>query len=381
MVPANTQCTFPSLHRVRMQFAVTADCASISRIISTDSLTVRILCIDAQSQNAKVLVLFTDGKTTTGGNASPAAAAAKAQGIVVYCIELLGSGGLDGNALNDWASDPDSAYVAITPDDAELESLFADLAENIVNPGATNIRIEEQVNPCFKITGVSAPTKGTAAVTGQSTTLTWQIDELGATQSEGATLTFAVQHLGTCAGSLEVNKAITYRDDEGNLVTFPSPVIAVDCGLVVLPEGCPTPVEIAIAGCTDSMEIDAGELDMASLGRILKLSVTVHNVCPNRRVALAAILTELDAQDVEYPRGTKTVLLPAHTASHCKDVTVRCLQFVLPESLDVSGGSTTAICNKRRFKARFIAHYVDTDYTCCNLNGSVQVQQTAAKGT
>lgn len=35
------------------------------------------------------------------------------------------------NVLNDWATDPDASHVAVTPDDAELEDLFADLAANI----------------------------------------------------------------------------------------------------------------------------------------------------------------------------------------------------------------------------------------------------------
>ena len=37
----------------------------------------------------------------------------------------------------------------------------------------------------------------------------------------------------------------------------------------------------------------------------------------------------------------------------------------IPEDLDVSGGSTRAMCNPRRFRARFIAHNIDTDFRCC----------------
>ena len=48
-------------------------------------------------------------------------------------------------------------------------------------------------------------------------------------------------------------------------------------------------------------------------------------------------------------------------------MTVRCIKFVLPEDLDVSGGSSTAICNNRKFKARFVAHYIDNDFECCNI--------------
>lgn len=59
--------------------------------------------------------MFTDGKTTAGAPPAPVAAAARAQGIVIYCIGLLGSDGVDVNALNDWATDPDASHVAVTP--------------------------------------------------------------------------------------------------------------------------------------------------------------------------------------------------------------------------------------------------------------------------
>ena len=61
----------------------------------------------------------------TGGDAAPVAAAAKAQGVSIYVIGLSGNGGIDEDALKEWASDP--AYVAITPSDEELEDLFEDL--------------------------------------------------------------------------------------------------------------------------------------------------------------------------------------------------------------------------------------------------------------
>lgn len=112
---------------------------------------------DPASHHEKVMVMFTDGKTTVGGDASPVAAAARAQGIVIYAIGLSGNGGLDEGALEDWASDPSSAYVAITPDDAELEKLFEDLAKNITRPGATGIVIVDQIDPCFRVTALSSP--------------------------------------------------------------------------------------------------------------------------------------------------------------------------------------------------------------------------------
>ena len=121
---------------------------------------------DPASSNAKVIVMFTDGNTTAGPPPAPVADAAKAQGIIIYAIGLVGSDGVDVSALNEWATDPDAAHVAVTPDAADLEQLFADLAANISNPGATDIVIDEVVNPDFVITSVLMPSKGSAAVTG-----------------------------------------------------------------------------------------------------------------------------------------------------------------------------------------------------------------------
>lgn len=199
-----------------------------------------------------------------------------------------------------------------------------------------------------------------------STTLQWKIDELGVKKSEGASLEFTVEHIGPCSGTIEVNDFVTYEDKENNKVTFPSPEIEVDCGLVVIPENCPEPVDITVDGCEDAIEIDAGDLELESLGRIVQLYVTLKNVCPHKRVALAVIFNEVDEHDIEYKRGLKTLTIPAHTQTSCHDVVVRCIKFVLPESLDVSG-KTGSICNKRRFKARFIAHYIDHDFDCCNI--------------
>ena len=41
--------------------------------------------------------------------------------------------------LNDWATDPAATHVAVTPDTADLEKLFAELAANISKTGATDV--------------------------------------------------------------------------------------------------------------------------------------------------------------------------------------------------------------------------------------------------
>lgn len=330
-----------------------------------DAFTKATELLTPPSGNARVMVMFTDGETTAGPDPSPVAAAARAAGIIIYAIGLSGSGGVDVAALEDWASKPSSAYVAITPDDTELEELFKDLARNIANPGATDITVTDKVSPCFRITSTAMPTKGTASLL-DANTVQWKIDELGVSQSEGAVLEFTVEHIGPCSGEMEVNESVSYTDNEGNIVSFPSPELEVDCDIIIHPESCPEPVELTVDGCEDTLEFDAGDLEMESLGRIVQLSVTLLNVCPNRRVGLAAILTEVDDQGIEYKRGMKTVLIPAHTRSTCQDVTVRCLKFVLPESLNVSG-QTDTICGARNFKARFIANYIDNNFECCDM--------------
>ena len=322
-----------------------------------DAFTKALELFDPQSQNAKVMVMFTDGKTTAGGDPNEVATAAKAQGVIIYSIGLSGNGGIDEQALKDWASDPDSAYVVITPTDEELEQIFEELARNISKPGATEIVITDRVSSCFRVTSVSTPTKGTASLL-DPTTVEWKIDELGVSKSEGAVLEFTVQHVGPCSGEVEVNESVTYTDAEDNVVNFPSPAIEVDCGTTVIPEPCPEPVELTVDGCEDSVEIDAGEVSLGSLGRIVQLDVTLKNVCPNKRVALAALLFEVDSCDKEQKRGLKILTVPAHNGDGCRDVTVRCIRFVLPEE-------NGTLCPTRRLRARFLANYIDNDFECC----------------
>ena len=319
---------------------------------------------DPASPNAKVIVMFTDGKTTAGPPPAPVAAAARASGIVIYCIGLVGSDGVDPNTLNEWATDPDASHVAVTPDAADLEELFADLAVNISKPGATQIVIDEEVNRDFAIISVSPPDKG-SAVTVDAHKLQWKIDALGVTGNEGAALEFFVRHTGDTGGTKLVNLDIKYSDAEGHAVTFPNPSVRVDCRAVVNPEKCPTPVDVTVGGCQDSVLVDLGDAYLESLGRIVQLDVTVKNVCPGKRVALAMILTEVDQNGMEYQRGMKAFTLPAHSFPTCRDVLVRCVKFVLPEDLDVSGKSPRSLCGKRNLKVRVIAHNIDTDYRCC----------------
>jgi Ca-activated chloride channel family protein len=335
-----------------------------------DAFTKAMALFDPTSTNHRVIVMFTDGNTTVGAPPAPVAAAARAAGIVIYAIGLIGTDGVDVSALNNWASDPDASHVAVTPDDAELEELFAQLAANITKPGATNIVIDEIVEPDFIITSVLPPNKGTASMV-NARTLKWTIASLGTTASEGAALEFYIRHTAQTSGDKKVNQSISYSDTEGNAVTFPDPAVWVDCGMVICPEPCPEPVELAMDGCSDTVQVDMGDVYMQSMGRIAQMDVTIKNVCPGKRVALAVILTEVDQAGQEHARGLKTVTVPAHHAATCRDVLVKCVKFVLPEDLDVSGDTPLAMCNPRNLRARFIAHPIDTDYLYCPCDTDV----------
>ncbi len=326
-----------------------------------DAFTKAVQMFDPTSANAKVMVMFTDGNTTTGAPPAPVAAAIRAQGIIIYCIGLIGSDGLDVNALNAWATDPDASHVAVTPDSADLEELFAELAANISKPGATDIVINEVVNPDFVITSISSPTMGSATML-DANSLRWNISQLGVTSSQSASLDFFIRHVSQQPGTKLVNQSITYSDNEGNVVSFPKPTVSVECDIVVHPEKCPEPMDLDVEGCRDSVLVDLGDVYMESGGMIIQMDVTVKNVCPGKRVALAAILTEVDQDGMEYQRGMKAMTIPAHSFPMCRDVLVKCIKFVIPEDLSVSDGT---MCSPRKFKARFLANNIDTDYRCC----------------
>lgn len=326
------------------------------------AFTQAIDLFDPQSTNQKIMVLFTDGRTTVGGDATPVATLAKSMGIVIYVIGLEGNGGIDLPALVSWASEPASAYVAIAPTEAELEALFEDLARNITRPGATNIVLTDTVSDCFQITGLNSPTKGSAVLQGTDRVV-WSISELGTTGSEGAALEFTVTHVGDCSGLVEVNEDVSYEDAEDNKVDFPSPTVTVDCGVIVVPEPCPEALTIPVSGCEELVEFDAGELELSSLGRIVEVNVTLDRVCPGRRVALAAILTEVDRYGDEHQRGMKIFTIPAHTGSQCRDIAVRCIRFVLPE-LEETSGECGCTCREKTLRVRFLANYVDSGFVC-----------------
>ncbi len=245
---------------------------------------------------------------------------------------------------------------------------FIDDPENpgteIPVPGAESIVVSDTVSPCFRITGLSSPTRGTATLN-NSNNVIWTIDELAAEAEETATLEFTVEHIGPCEGVVEVNESISYDDASGNVVTFPSPEIEVDCGINYCEGRCADPVEFTASGCTDSIEFDAGDVCIEGFGRIVRVSSVLRGVCPGRRVALAVVLSEVDDEGAELQRGLKVLTIPAFTGEVCRDINVNCVTFVIPELPD----SVLPPCAERTYRARFIANYIDSDFDPCCPDG------------
>lgn len=132
-----------------------------------------------------------------------------------------------------------------------------------------------------------------------------------------------------------------------------------------LAEQCPPPVDFLLEACEETAVINGGDVYMESLGRIITIDVNLRNVCPNKRIALAVVLTEVDRTGTEHDRGVKTVLIPAPQSQTCSDILISCIKFVLPEETDVSGGTPDSICSPRNFRVRFIANYIDSGFVCC----------------
>lgn len=321
---------------------------------------------DPASSNAKVIVMFTDGETTAGPPPAPVAAAARAQGIIIYCIGLLGSGGVDVNALNDWATDPDATHVAVTPDTAQLEALFARLAANISKTGATNIVINETVSPDFVITSINSPVVGTAVML-NSNSLLWTIPELGVTASQSALLEFFVKHTGAASGVKPINASVTYSDTEGNIVVFPDPEVTVQCETPPV-EPCTDPIECSAECCSDSVEIKKKNGCIKSVCRIIKSDVRIKNIPPCRCLELTAMLIETDECGFQHQCGSKTVIIPAHSFSSCGEALVKGIVFTAAERCGVNCRCPGAVCKMRNLSLRFAVREIGAHYSDCEAS-------------
>lgn len=318
--------------------------------------------LECCGNNQKVIVMFTDGKSSAGGSAIPITTAAKAAGVLIYCIVLEGIYGTDIPTASLWVSSPASAFLSVAPDAAALEALFANLAANITKPGATQLQLEGSLIADFQLTEVYPPSKGTAQLL-DAHTFRWTMDALGSTSTEGATLRVRMRHIGQKGGDKEPIQQLSYSDAEGNVAIFAPSSIEVDCPEEIVIDPCPSVHLFEADACEDFIQYDLGEIDLHHTGRILECNLMLRNICPNQRTALTLILKEIDRSGKTIQRGFLTFTVPAHHAKGCRNVRVKSIRFVLPDDCMPA----CSLCEKRRFSLQVLANGVDTDFHCETL--------------
>ena len=127
---------------------------------------------------------------------------------------------------------------------------------------------------------------------------------------------------------------------------------------------CPNPIQILAEPCQDLAPGRSAKTNLSGLGRIVEVSAVIRNVCPHRSIAAAVLLTEVDRCGIEHNRGLKTYEIPPQGGDACRDLELKCVRFIVPESTRTWEDCPT-LCDERRFRARVMANYLDTDFTCC----------------
>lgn len=310
----------------------------------------------------KFIIVYTDGAWNTGDDPSAAAATAKALGITVIFVPIEGTSADALAEMEQLASQPGEAFVIKNyGTDASYDEFISNLTNNDLTGSTTDIALSDTIADEFEISKLPETNKGTYTLNG-TRNITWNISDLAESPTvEGAVLTFAITHVGTESGEFEVNADINYSDDEGSTVSFASPEVAVNCGDIIVTDECPVPVDTVVSGCEETFVIDAGDISTEIMGRIAEINCTIRGVCPGRRVAFAAVLTELDEDGNEYQRGMRIITIPAHTFPSCRDVRIEGLKIIIPGDID---DMTAGTCEARNFRTRIFANIIDSGIVC-----------------
>ena len=313
------------------------------------------LMLPKQGKIRSVVVLFSHSADIKEIESDPIVEEMKKKNVDIYCIGL----NTDINKLNKWASSPIKDHVENVNNINDLDKAFYEITAEIVLSGVLDGKIVEKLNPDFKINRIISKTDGIAEIL-DNQTLNWNISSAATNQQPvWVELSFEIEHIGKTEGIKDVNNLITYEDRAKNKLEFPNAKIEVTCKEeTVIVEECPEPIEIDIDGCKDNENIQLTDIHLESLGRILELNTVIKNVCYNKSVAVAVILTEL-IDGIEENRGIKYFTIPVADGIGCRDVKIECIRFILPEQKE-------SICGKRDFRARVMANYIDTDFKCCN---------------
>lgn len=321
-----------------------------------------LLNSDRAINSQKIIFVFTNGDANFGDNPLLAAQTARASGIALYFIAPNGTTEQDFENMKTWANQPGSAFVLKNyGSDGAYVNFLDNLLNNDLGNTPTQVVVTNTVNDDFEISCASSASIGVASLINDRT-LRWSIDALADRGFiGGAELTFLVKHTGDTSGTLLLNDILTYTDEDGGTASFPDTEIVVNCGDIIITDDCPEPIETASQSCNEIITIEAGEITTDLTGRIAEISATIKNVCPGRRVAFAAVLTEVDDDGIEYPRGMRTITIPAHSFPECRDIRITGVKLVIPGDID-----EIAIlpCAERNFRTRIYLNYIDSGYIC-----------------
>lgn len=295
--------------------------------------------LSPSSANERIMVLFTDGEPTIGVSPTPIAQVMRQEGIEIYCIGYTGNGGLNEQLLIEWASSPKEKYVLIAPTEAEITEAFEFIAQEILRPGAKNVMIYETPMSQFEIYFVGLPSHGNATLMPDGT-LQWYIPVLAAIQQETATLTFSLRDKGGYTGTMPINESIYLEDDEQQDPPFPSPMITIEGG--DKPD-CPPAIEVIAPPCVESIDADLGDIFVPNLGRMMRVSLTLKNLCPRHPVSVGILVSEVTPEG-EISRGFKAMTVELPDERECEDMKLEHIHFVLPEK--------DGICKAQTFRVR-----------------------------
>lgn len=304
----------------------------------------------ADSARRKVLILFSGSCPRESEIFLPA-------GIEFYTIAIPG------------CSIPPSEYISKSchtvclTGSADDSLLLKKLSVEIVQAGIINGEILEELCSEFEILRTGTPSHGSVKQL-SSKILRWEIGTAGESVPETVSLTFQIHHIGNSHGSLPISRVSTYRALHQATLQLSSPSITIrpPCKIPIQPQPCPVPATFAMDSCQDSVVVDLQDVGMTALGRIIHLNLTLKQICPGKKVAVAVLLTEIRPGKGEFSRGMKFFTVPAHDHPGCVDVILRCIPFVVPEDNCTPCGCS--LCGKRLFNARVMANYLDTDYMC-----------------
>ena len=355
----------------RAEVPLTASAAALHRHIDaltacggvpdhTDALIKAQALLGGCSSRRRVILWITEPGQEQGAVPALLARACMDAGVELFCAGPVSP------QWEDCVSAPADRHFFPAAKPAELPCLIRELAAQVVRAGAVHPVLEETLSPDFEILQIDEVSSGTAQQLSPRA-LCWTPDSVGVTGKEAVRLRFTVQHVGDDNGRKPVTASLTYRDQAGRRLCFPSPTVCVrGCRDALYPDACPPAREIPLTACQDCTAADLEKLSLTALGRIVYVNVTLRQICPGKRVALAVVLTELDACGEEFARGMKVFTLPAQEGPDCRNLVVKCIRFVVPEDLKCSCGCPQSLCTPRTFRARVLANYIDTDFVCCD---------------